>query len=160
MDRIQASMKLVPNEYKQSIAETCEMNYRDIIDDFNQEALGLIGCLESLARKYGMYKESNIAHNTALLKKVIGINTELPILKFSGMAMEHAHMIFARNEEYFQHLDIPEGELGTGSSFTLIKPEVFKAIATMMTPEEKEPIFDHVTMMAIYSCASFVKNSQ
>lgn len=160
MDRIQASMKMVPNEYKQSILETSEMNYRDIVDDFNQEALSLIGFLATLAHKYHLYEESNIVHNTSLLKKVIGVNKELPILKFSAVAMEHAHMIFARNEEYFQHLDIPEGELGDGGSFTLIKPEVFKKISTMMTSEEKEPIFDHVTMMTIYSCASFIKNSQ
>jgi len=159
MNHIRIAMQKIPDEFKESIRETRSMEMAHIIDDFNSEATDLINYLAVITKKYKVYKESNLASNMYTLGVAIRHNRELPILKFSSIAMEHAHEIFTRNEQYFHHLDIPEGKLGAGDSFTLIKPEIFKKIGAQLTEEEKQPIFDHVTVMATLSCAYFANTA-
>ena len=147
-------LKKIPKEINEYIIDMSkEMSGQDIASAFNQEVMDLFVTLERCTREHNVQKSCNISGNRAMFDAILAVNRNAPIDRFSTVVLEHAPRIFAKDEDYFYHLDISELD-----KFNVIRADVFRDLSHKMNPIDKSLIFDHFSMLTTYTCAYVYKS--
>lgn len=108
--------------YKMSLNMSRDM----LVQSFNQRAKDMFSLLERISRACGRYETTDLAANRSLFNTAVTTSPEIAVNKFTLLVLEFAPEIYARDEEAFLKMTIPETDVKTSAGWGVIRSNEFR----------------------------------
>lgn len=152
LNKVIHSLQKVPQETHLMVFNLANaLSELQIIQSFNQSANDMFNTVLQITIELGKEKEYNVSGYKNLFDMALKHNIKLPIDKFTLIILEFAPQIYAKDENCFLTMTIPDKNVNVGNEFGLIRSEMFKKLWVVINSKQKAELVDKIILLTTYA---------